>query len=1067
MQTQPQILGFSAGLYDPDSVESDVRRIKRAYHDLGYMDCRIDAQRELSADRSAVEIRFVIDEQKPLQLRAIVIEGNDSIPTETLQAATKLQPGNLPGERALREGEAAITAHYRGQGYLFAKVNYRLDVLEHEEGSPVEVVYEVEENQHGWLWMRFGKVRIEGNQSIRADDLLAGTKLVADELFDQKTFIADLATLRARYRDAGTANVAITPRVEGEPRLEPSERATLVFDLTLVVEEGLTPVASKTGENAGPVRPDTPRPAADIPPDARLIERIVFEGVAAFDPSDIRWELEHDFDVVLASHPGKDLFDYLKVLQKTVLLGYRHNGFPDAAVDCLFNHTQERIEVRVKEGARFQCGEVLVTGASCVSADAIVRALTDDSKPQHTLWKPEAPAPFDDETRDEFRKRIRAAYGAVGCFEPEFDIEIRKGTEGHRALAVTIRDEGPLTIVGEVQVTGTKRDSAAEIIQRLAIEPDTPFGTDLTGKLAARLKETRRYLSVSVKRGESAAASEGRLVQGVLVHVVEYDKAPPLAAEFSPVEQAVIKLGQWVERWSRGEIEEDFVLTAAVDRPMLDLMTFRSDDGPPRPELRVAMQMVIRPDRGWVLTGGATGAAGKSLLDLAFVVDGSRIILADLERHTKVEVHDCFRSQVVLQMTGEADPKAKDEKQPFRFMIGAGVRANRKPKNSALFKVNAEFSAAFLLSMLHAEGAQSKIDDGVCEIRTPGFEVRIEAATGRLIESRWGEADGASMSSLRPERGALEKELKRLEAPLAAAEVAYDPASPWKSFGAFVLDKSAQFFERTGEAETARSLAALHKFLRGCAVPNLLQIFDFSSDENATSIDSARNENEFWRPIHRHGFTYDEIFIPGSRSRKDLAALMQIGWRRLVPAGSWLAPLGRDAIQSWVASDPVPGQGLRSAVDAPETGPAGELLLSWLPSILAVDLEGKAGRAGLERLSAADFANDYEPLLSADSPLGRLFLSLAESLRQLDEPELRALLRLLPPSAPQERIAQALLQLKTRPQTPLLPAVLDRLWIDVLRDSFEAAFSRPTGPEPPRIGPVKDVRFARPGDVLR
>src|SRR5262249_16628089 len=157
------------------------------------------------------------------------------------------------------------------------------------------------------------------------------------------------------------------------------------------------------------------------------------------------------------------------------------------------------------------------------------------------------------------------------------------------------------------------------------------------------------------------------------------------------------------------------------------------------------------------------------------------------------------------------------------------------------------------------------------------------------------------------------------------------------------------FFERTGETEKAQSLAAFHKLLRGCTVPDLAEIFDFSDD-------STNDKSWFELPIHRHGFATDDLFIPGSRSRKNLAAWMLIGWKGFVAAESWLAPLGRDAIENWVASDPAPGQGLRGAVDAPETGPAEELLISWLPSILAVDLQRAAGNAGLDRLSATDFA---------------------------------------------------------------------------------------------------------------
>ena len=70
--------------------------------------------------------------------------------------------------------------------------------------------------------------------------------------------------------------------------------------------------------------------------------------------------------------------------------------------------------------------------------------------------------------------------------------------------------------------------------------------------------------------------------------------------------------------------------------------------------------------------------------------------------------------------------------------------------------------------------------------------------------------------------------------------MAYDPESPWASFGAFLLEQSAHFFERTGEIETAQSLAAFHKFLRGARLPDLTELFDVSSEN------SGSEENWFW-----------------------------------------------------------------------------------------------------------------------------------------------------------------------------------------------------------------------------
>lgn len=802
--------------------------------------------------------------------------------------------------------------------------------------------------------------------------------------------------------------------------------------------ESLDPLALEVADGAEPAA--SPRPLA-VAPRARDIERMVFTGVSGFDQAEVRRALHADFDLALAAHPGKDLFEYLALLEKTVTTGYRHCGFPDASIEVLYNHTRERVEVRVEEGPRFRCGDLTITGNRLVPTEAIVEALTQSSSTIRTLWKPECAAPFDVETRDELRRIVREAHATVGCFSPEFDIEIRRQPDsGTAALAVTIRDEGPQTVVGRIEVPGAKRDSTADIVRFLELEPGMPFGTNLTRKLAARLRESGRFLAAVVKRGEAAAEAEaGKRVQAMKIEVVEYPQAPALNDELSAVDQALLRFGEWMERWSAGESDTDLVITFSADRRLLDATLELNGWKKPEADLEVNLRSVIGPKQGWVLRGTTT--RGKTpLAEVALVAEGNRIVIVDLDHSSKAEFRDIPEMQVVLNVTGDATPN--DKTHSFRLMFGAGARSSRKPQGAGLLGIVARFHPAFLLSVARDTPAQATIRDGICEIHSGPFQFRLEADTGRLIELRFDEEKFGTKVSVRAESQALQAELRQLEEPIARAVAPYDPASPWKSASEFVIDASARLSERTGATERGQSLRALAKVLRNWSIPNLDDVL------NAPYRDVPTVENRFWLPAHRHGFGFEDLFIPASRSQKNLAASSLEVWRRFAPDGSWLQLVGRDLLLNWVANDPAPARELQELVGAVETGPVAEMILGSLPSFLQLDLRGVAGRAGLARLSAADFANDYEPLLTEDSPLGRSFLSLAEALRQLDETELRALLRLLPDGVPRERITQALLVLQADRRSPVesvVPRTLDRLWLDVFRGGFETAFSRLAG----------------------
>lgn len=124
-----------------------------------------------------------------------------------------------------------------------------------------------------------------------------------------------------------------------------------------------------------------------------------------------------------------------------------------------------------------------------------------------------------------------------------------------------------------------------------------------------------------------------------------------------------------------------------------------------------------------------------------------------------------------------------------------------------------------------------------------------------------------------------------------------------------------------------------------------------------------------------------------------------------------------------------------------ESGPLCHLVTARLLRVVGGgELSRRFAQRGLERLIAEDFRHDYRLLLDEDTGFGRCALRAAEILRELQDDEAAALgdLFLQNPNAVLT-FAIALRQAPPDKIREALPAALDRLWDDGLRERIEWA----------------------------
>ncbi len=1081
--------------YDVDRNRRAIRSIESRYREYGYSHAKVVLDKGGSPDDREVVIK--IEEGPPVMVTKVSFDGNESITAAVLRSQVRAASPMLRDQPAIfypsgiAEGQEALRDYYHSLGFFDVGVTWREEIS--EDLSKMHLHYVIDEG----LRYTVRNIELTGNEVLFDADLRAGMKQHENAYYDQRLVDADRNKILAQYGELRRFSASVDPH----PRTfeEPGS-----VDIIYRINEDRvyrTPADAAPGSGAGPRANGKVLQTAvttldknSEPPGLRDVSRLVFQGSTAFPASEIRDALSRDFELLRAEQPDSPLPEYLRTLEKQVRSGYRHHGFRDVRVEAMSDGSKQQIVVRVNEGTRSRCRDVQIVGAKSVPAAKIIAELTEDPKLSRILWKKGDPVRFDELADSAIRKRIEEAFGEDGFLSPQFSVITSPTSDGESCdLTVTVASEGPRAMLGKIDVTGTKRDSVEDVVKYLGLEPGMPYDSDLEYRLHRKLWDSGRYLTIDVKAiaHDSPDPAIADRTRDLRIGLREYDDAPPLTKEFSPEEQALLRLRDWIERWSRGEIDEEIVVSASA---RLELPAAAEPLDSRCPPLK--FRMVLAPNRGQTISLSALRPDGKAILDVLFGVYPDRLVFAAPQGRMRLQLPNSAEDRVMFKVEGKAASAKPIERgdKLFRLSFGLGVSNSSKP-NPTAFEVTARFSPAFAISLAHTDKPQCTLSDGVWEVRTESLELQFDAATGRLIKLRCCDDDVKMDVSIRTERDALDADRLTLEAALAECTTAYDAASPWQSRVEFFVDclyhvaRQARWqaidqriaaaiahCDRvsswqavndacsdirqylSGEdrsAEWVESLAALRKLVHRWSPPAIADLFAPWARKSPEPVDP------FLIPSQWAGWNYDDLLKPGSPSRKNaMAGVVLPIYRNLVPRTSWMWPAGRDAALYWAAQDRNPASRLRQNVLSPDTGPLGELFLGSLDTLFFgtldapvegersdfyADLSERAGRIGLQRLATAAIERDYRALLKGDSWLGQWCLSLASALRELNESELRALARLLPDDVPREAIVQCLLQLRTgrdKPIEQVLPLAFDALWSEVLIEPVRAALLR-------------------------
>ncbi len=770
---------------------------------------------------------------------------------------------------------------------------------------------------------------------------------------------------------------------------------------------------------------------------------LVFHGVKICPPEQIRDELRQDFDVILAAHPSAPVEKYLEVLQRRILAGYHHSGFPNTKVSVDIDRDHEKIHISIVEGPRYQQGDVRVvaantTGAARIDgkvlikrlenkfppADAIAAGFSDQQDEATTkwvdkngsqvnlkepVWKRSRPAPFDEETKLKLRDEIKSAFKDIGFEFAEFHFDIVPVENTSTAyLVVRITDEGASAIARQIEIVGNRKNSREDLLKFLKINEGTVLSRGERIRIERELWECGRFVDFDVSTIPAADQNGVNLK----IRLVENADGPKVNEPFSDDELALLKCRKWMNRFN--EQEYDLVVQ----------LNFES----------IWFEFVVSPRRGAFLGFRKDNDPSKPMTYLA-VLSPESIAVYSADQKRKF-VTPPLRARAYTQFDLSLDDVPEWENK-FRMNIGLGHSSFKGDGPPPAFELVTRLEPAFFVSIANDDEQELVRDGNELRKTTDDSVTRIDLKTGRLISYQHIADDKKTERVevlLTTKIGFYEERLNKMKAESAEYPNVYRSDRPYGSTFGFVLTDDFLWERFASLGKYAEKVKAINKYrhlLGKLANGGVLQPWD----DWITSPKKNKDTNRF----QLNGG--DELKGAVTNYVKIGAIIVLQNVDEIFPRESWPWTTAREVAFVVLRKSKYASRELSQLYENGDSGPLCHLTVARLLEFVNKQAAATFAQRGLERLVIADFQNDFELLLARDHLIGRCVAQAAEVVRDLDEDSLDLLATwMFAKNEDEFRHAIRILQdRRDEPVLELMPEVLMALWDAGLRNHVEWA----------------------------
>ena len=772
-------------------------------------------------------------------------------------------------------------------------------------------------------------------------------------------------------------------------------------------------------------------------------EKIEFEGNATFPSDKLRNALRKDMGFVLASHPAEPFAAFPKALRGALIRGYLDSGFPDVRVDVVHDPLVAggRMLVRISEGTRYRMGAIHVAGTKAIDVATLQRKLTVASLKEHdnsfaglirkTMggyskflppleeavpvadpavdrleflkspllssdeadWIPGDPVSFSTDRENPLIETIRQRLAEMGHPLVELKTTYVLGNDGKADLSITIEREGPVAMIGRIQVLGGKNHSDREITEAAGLRSGDAFNPQVLDAATVSLWDTGRFFPFEITSRPSA---DDEAAVELVIRVVELKGTPHLTDKVPEETEAVRRFITTVNDWLCTGTHEDFLWASGSEAGGRIEIGVSSSDG-----VVFRRQFPDAADHQWV------SASQESILfDVAMGErkgTGSFPGLATL--------HGTFFHIL---------PDGKNEGD-LSFGVGLGLSSQSRQMPRLGMEILLSPSMPFLKpEKFRREGDHVIFQEGGRDM------LFIDIRTALPADSK----DSTFVFRNGAVREIKEKLVERVGAGGGSIDRILESYLTLVGLGA----KDDKNVEEMG-AKWVRLAALLVK-------PKSFKQFK----------DLFAKWSSIWDGEDGFSIPVDPADLPANGGMMQL--LVSLGAislsESIAPPGSWVSDLGREIVFIHGGKTKHTERTLERLLADHSMGPYGALVASRFLSSLNPEFADRFLTRSMELATADGFRRDWK--LWLDSPLGmdKALEDFLSALGRISPDDEREAMTLLEPAQAQW-LREFLLHIRSRPPggklADWIAPQMDALWTSVLVDSFRNNISSKLNPE--------------------
>jgi outer membrane protein insertion porin family len=146
--------------YQEEELAEDVSKLQQSYQKKGFLNAKIEAQRQFNADKTKLRVTFAIEEGIAYSVEDIVFTGNRQFDNQKLYGQLKLQKSQTYNEQKAESDTKQLVKLYKENGFINADVGRGIKFV---SDKTVALEYTVKEGEQ----FRIGQIIITGNEQTK------------------------------------------------------------------------------------------------------------------------------------------------------------------------------------------------------------------------------------------------------------------------------------------------------------------------------------------------------------------------------------------------------------------------------------------------------------------------------------------------------------------------------------------------------------------------------------------------------------------------------------------------------------------------------------------------------------------------------------------------------------------------------------------------------------------------------------------------------------------------------------------------------------------------------------